>query len=162
MEWLLKLEAKSGWGDVETIDVGRLEQRIVGLTAEGIGLTLAEGEELLGELARLILQTQMEEFTRCGRVCHDCMKRRRPRDSRARKIQTLFRTVVVDAPQISACPCQNDWGFVDVSQSPLTEILPDRRTPEPRRVQADLSAKHRPSGRRDIQAGSHKASLELR
>ena len=34
MEWVLKLEAKSGWGDVETIEVGRLERRVSGLTAE--------------------------------------------------------------------------------------------------------------------------------
>ena len=33
MEWVLKLEAKSGWGEVETIEVGRLERRTVG-TAE--------------------------------------------------------------------------------------------------------------------------------
>ena len=58
----VKLEAKSGWGEVETIEVGRLERRVVGLTAEEVGLTLAEGKDLLGELARLVLQTQMEEF----------------------------------------------------------------------------------------------------
>jgi hypothetical protein len=57
MEWVVRLEAKSGWGDVETIEVGRLERRVVGLTAEEIGLTLAEGKDLLSELARLILQT---------------------------------------------------------------------------------------------------------
>jgi hypothetical protein len=118
MEWVLKLEAKSGWGEVETIEVGRLERRVVGLTAEEVGLTLSEGKSLLGELARLILQTQMEEFATCARVCRDCMKLRRQRDNRTRKIQTLFGTITVDAPRISVCPCQNDWGFVDVSLSP--------------------------------------------
>jgi len=29
MEWVVKLEAKSGWGEVETIEVGRLERRVV-------------------------------------------------------------------------------------------------------------------------------------
>ena len=48
-----------------------------GSTAEEVGLTLAEGKNLLGELARLILQTQMEEFTTCARVCGDCLKLRR-------------------------------------------------------------------------------------
>jgi hypothetical protein len=32
MEWVLKLEARSGWGDVETIEVGRLERRVTGLS----------------------------------------------------------------------------------------------------------------------------------
>jgi hypothetical protein len=74
MEWVVKLEAKSGWGEVETIEVGRLKRRVVGLTAAEVGLTLAEGKDLLGELARLVLQTQMEEFTTCARVCGECMK----------------------------------------------------------------------------------------
>ena len=67
MEWVVKLEAKSGWGEVETIEVGKLERRVVGLTAEEVGLTLSEGKGLLGELARLVLQTQMEEFATCAR-----------------------------------------------------------------------------------------------
>lgn len=44
MEWVLKLEARSGWGKVETIEVGRLERRVVGLTAEELGLTLVESK----------------------------------------------------------------------------------------------------------------------
>ncbi len=50
MEWVVKLEAKSGWGEVEAIEVDRLERWVVGLTAEEVGLTLAEGKQLLGEL----------------------------------------------------------------------------------------------------------------
>jgi hypothetical protein len=114
----------------------------VGLTAEEVGLTLAEGKKLLGELARPVLQTQMEEFTTCARVCRDCIKMRRRRDSRTRKIQPFFGTITVDAPRISVCPCRNDWGLVDVSQSPLAELVPDRCTPELRRLQAQLSARH--------------------
>jgi len=68
MEWVVKLEARSGRGEVETIEVGRIERWVVGLTAEKFGLTLAEGKHLLGELARLLLQTQMEEYTTCAFV----------------------------------------------------------------------------------------------
>jgi hypothetical protein len=123
---------------VETIEVGKIERRVVGLTAEELGLTLAEGKDLLAELARLVLQTQMEEFSTCARVCTDCLTLRRLRDSRTRKLQTLFGTIAVEAPRISACPCRNDWGFLDVSRSPLTELLPDRCPPEFRRLQAEL------------------------
>jgi hypothetical protein len=69
MEWRIKLEARSGWGEVETIEVARLKRRVVGLTAEEVGLTLAEGKDLLSELQRLVLQTQMEEYAMCARVC---------------------------------------------------------------------------------------------
>ncbi|MBV8525522.1 MAG: ISKra4 family transposase [Acetobacteraceae bacterium] len=44
--------------------------------------------------------------------------------------------------RITACPCRNVWGFVDVSLSPLAELLPERCTPELRRLQAELSAQH--------------------
>jgi hypothetical protein len=115
---------------------------VVGLTAEEVGLTLAEGKDLLGELGRLVLQTQMEEYTTCARVCPGCMKLRRQRDCRTRKIQTIFGTITVDAPRIKACPCMNSWGFIDVSASPLAELLSDRCTPEFQRLQAELSARH--------------------
>ncbi|WP_284945146.1 ISKra4 family transposase [Acidisoma cladoniae] len=75
-------------------------------------------------------------------MCGDCMKLRRRRDSRTRKIQTLFGTIAVDAPRISVCPCRNNWGFVDVSQSPLAELLLDRCTPELRQLQGELSVRH--------------------
>ena len=45
LEWTIKLEACTGWGEVEIISVGRLKRRVVGLTADEIGLTLAEGKE---------------------------------------------------------------------------------------------------------------------
>jgi hypothetical protein len=142
MEWVVKLEAKSGRGEVETIEVGSIKRRVVGLTAEEVGLTLAEGKNLLGELGRLVLQTQMEEYTMCARVCPDCRKLRQQRDCRTRTVQTLSGTITVAAPRISACPCMNIWGFGDVSMSSLAELLPDRCTPELRRLQAELSAKH--------------------
>jgi hypothetical protein len=84
----------------------------------------------------------MEEYTMCARVCPECLKLRRLRDCRTRTIQTLFGTIEVDAPRISVCPCANQMGFVDLSFSPLAQLLPDRCTPELRRVQADLGARH--------------------
>lgn len=40
MRWVVKLKAKTGWGEVEAIEVGKIERRVVGLTPEEIGLTL--------------------------------------------------------------------------------------------------------------------------
>jgi hypothetical protein len=50
MEWTLKLEARSGWGEVEIIEMGRLKRRVAGLAADEVGLTLAEGKDFLSEL----------------------------------------------------------------------------------------------------------------
>jgi len=84
----------------------------------------------------------MEEFTTCVRVGRDYLKLRRLRDQRTRKVQTLFGTITVDAPRISACSCRNVWGFAEVSLSPLADLLPDRCTPELRRLQDELGARH--------------------
>jgi hypothetical protein len=134
IEWAIQLEARSGWGEVEAIEVARLKRRVLGLTADEVGLTLAKGKDFLSELQRLVLQTQMEEYVMCARVCRECLTLRRQRDCRTRTIQTLFGTVEVDAPRISICPCSNEIGFVDLSFSPLVQLLPDRCTPELRRV----------------------------
>ena len=142
MEWRIKLEARSGLGEVETIEVASFKRRVVGLTAEEIGLSLEEAKRVLAELQRLVLQTQMEEYTFCARVCPVCLKMRRQRDCRTRTIQTLFGTVTVEAPRISICPCSNTLGFVDLSFSSLADLLPDRCTPELRRIQAELGARH--------------------
>src|SRR5579859_450591 len=52
------------------------------------------------------------------------------RDCSRRTNQTLFGTVTVKAPRISICLCSNKMGFVDLSFSPLTKLVPDRYTPE--------------------------------
>jgi hypothetical protein len=77
-----------------------------------------------------------------ARVCPACLKMRRHRDCRMRTIQTLFGTVTVEAPRISICPCSNTRGFVDLSCSSLTDLFPDRCTPELRQLQAELGARY--------------------
>jgi hypothetical protein len=131
VEWRIKLKAKNGWGEVKTIELAHSNRRVVGLTAEQIGLSLDEAKRVLAELQHLVLQTQMEEYTFCAHVCPVCFKMRRQRDCRTRTIQTPFGTVRVAAPRISICPCSNSRGFVDLSFSSLTDLLPDRWTPEP-------------------------------
>ena len=135
MEWVVKLEAKSGWGEVETIEVGRLERRVVGLPAGEVGLTLAEGRNLLDELVRLILRTQMEEFTTCARVCRDCLKLRRLRDQRTRKVHTLF-----GSRKLSSNPVQVS-GRSHPGQTPVQRGFRDLAQRDMRRTRSMRSAR---------------------
>jgi len=48
--WTNKLEARTGRGEVQTLEVGRFEQRALGLPAHEIGLMLDEAKALLAEL----------------------------------------------------------------------------------------------------------------
>ena len=41
MEWTIKLEARTGWGEVTTCEIGALRRSLGDLTADGVGLSLA-------------------------------------------------------------------------------------------------------------------------
>jgi len=111
---------------VTTCEIGALRRSLGDLTADGVGLSLAEAKALLAELQQRLVQSQIDEYVTCARVCPDCLKLRRLRDHRTRALQTLFGTVKVAAPRIRLCTCADTLGMVDVSLSPLSHLLPDR------------------------------------
>ena len=125
MEWTIKLEARTGWGEVTTCEIGALRRSLGDLTADGVGLSLAEAKALLAELQQRLVQSQIDEYVTCARVCPDYLKLRRLRDQRTRTLQTLFGTVKVAAPRIRLCTCADTLGMIDLSLSPLSDLLPD-------------------------------------
>jgi hypothetical protein len=142
MQWTIKLEASTGWGETATYEIGTISRRVTGLGAGEVGLALDEAKTVLSQLQRRIVQSQIDEQVTCARVCSDCLKMRRIRDRRTRTLQTLFGTVTVDVPRLKLCACVDAKGFRDVSISPLSELLPDRCTPELRRLQGELGARY--------------------
>jgi hypothetical protein len=142
VEWTVKLEAKFGWGEIQSFEVGRLSRQVQGLTADEIGLMLDEAKALLAELQRRMVESQIEEKVACMRVCTRCFRSQPIRDRRTRRLQTLFGTVRVEAPRIQLCAYVDKAPFEEVSFSPLADLLPERCTPELRRLQAELGARH--------------------
>lgn len=142
MQWTIKLEAKTEWGDAQTFEIGCLTRGVAGLASHEVGLTLDEAKALLAELQRRVVQSQIAEKVFAARICSDCLTVRPIRDRRTRVLQTLFGTVRVAAPRIKLCTCVDKGPFDDLSFSPLSELLPDRCTPELRRLQAELGARH--------------------
>jgi hypothetical protein len=142
MEWTIRLEARTGWGEVTSYEIGFLRRGLHDLSSEGVGLALAEAKALLAELQQRIVQDQVAEYVTCARVCPDCMALRRLRDQRTRMLQTLFGTVTVAAPRIRLCSCADTFGMADMSFSPLADVLPDRFTAELCQLHAELSARH--------------------
>ena len=65
MEWRIKFEARSGWGEVETIEVPCFKWRIVGLTAEEIGLSLEEASQVLAEISTSRAEGCVDEIAIC-------------------------------------------------------------------------------------------------
>ena len=50
MEWTIRLEAKTGWGEVETVEVVSVAHPVLAATADDVGLSLAEANSLLTRL----------------------------------------------------------------------------------------------------------------
>ena len=127
MEWTIRLEARTGWGEVTTYEVGVLRRDVSDLTSNSLGLSLAETKALLAELQQRIVQTQVDEYIVCARICTDCMKLRRLRDPRTRTLQTLFGTVKMAAPRVRVCSCLDMLGMRDLSFSPRLRLARELR-----------------------------------
>jgi hypothetical protein len=142
MEWTIRREARTGWGEVTSYEIGVLRRGLHDLRSERVGLPLAEAKALLAELQQRIVQDQVAEYVTCARACPDCMALRRLRDQRTRTLQTLFGTVTVAAPRIRLCSCADTLGMADLSFSPLADVLPERCTAELCQLHAELGARH--------------------
>lgn len=46
MQWTIKLEASTEWGDVQTFEIGHLTRRVAGLASREVGLRLDEVKAL--------------------------------------------------------------------------------------------------------------------
>jgi hypothetical protein len=98
---------------------------------------LAEGKLMLAGLQHHLIQAQTEDHCRRRRRCQRCGAPRPIKDRRSRCLLTLFGTVNVSAPRFEPCRCA-----VTRRQtlSPVSEIMPDRCTPEYERVVAKMGA----------------------
>src|SRR5271166_3940482 len=104
-------------------------------SAETLGLTLAEGKKTLAGLQRHLVQAQTEEHCRNRRRCQRCGAQRPLRDTRRRRLTSLFGVVEVRAPRFGPCRC----GVASRRTiTPAAEIMPDRCTPEYERTLAKM------------------------
>ena len=42
MEWTVRLEARTGWGEAETVELVSIARPVLAATADDVGLSLAE------------------------------------------------------------------------------------------------------------------------
>ncbi len=109
---------------------------------DSFGLSLDEGKAILKSIQQAVLQDQVEELCEVERVCPTCHSYLRVHDRRKRQIDTLFGRVTVEAPRIRICMCRfPHFPEIRAAFSPLSRILPDKATPELRRLQAELGAR---------------------
>src|SRR3712207_7430987 len=143
MEWTIRLQVKTGRGEVERIDLATITRPAVATaTAAEVGLRLAEAKTLLAGPQASMVRTQLAEHAALGRVCPGCRAVLRVKDRRPRRLQTLFGTAEVEAPRFKPCPCRRVLGTPGATVSPVRDLLRGARcTPELERIQAELGAR---------------------
>jgi hypothetical protein len=136
MQWRVIVELSCTAGAVQVHEV-HAGSAMTGCTAATLGLTLAEAKLVLAGLQRRLVQAQTEEHCQARRCCPRCGGQRPLKDRRSRRLQSLFGVVAVRAPRFGPCRCSVT---LCTTLSPVTEIMPDRCTPEYERVLAKLGA----------------------
>ena len=136
MKWRVVLELVGADGTVGIHEVSGAAA-VAEYAPRMIGLTLAEGMQMLAAVQRHLVGAQTEDHCRRRRRCQRCGAQRPLKDQRSRRLVSLFGTVEVRAPRFTPCRCAVTCRR---TLSPVAEIMPDRCTPEYERVIAKMGA----------------------
>ena len=105
-------------------------------SAEDVGLQLADAKPILGRLQEIVVSEQLQRYCEAVRPCPRCHHRRHLKDCRRRRFDTVFGRLVVGAPRFDGC---RHCGERRVG-SPVSELLPERVSPELLHLQVKLAA----------------------
>jgi hypothetical protein len=136
MRWRVMLELVGADGTIAVRELGG-GAAVAEYAPRSIGLTVAEGKQILAETQRHLVQAQTKEHCRRRQICQRCQSRRPLKDVRSRRLVSLFGIVAVKAPRFKPCPCAVTCRR---TLSPVGEIMPDRCTPEYEQVLAKMGA----------------------
>ena len=102
------------------------------LTAESLGLSVADSKALLQSLQEVVVEWQMQTYLDSQRHCPDCGKLRHSKGSHHIAFRTVFGTIPVESPRLEHCACQAHDALSHDAQSfsPLAVLLPEHTTPE--------------------------------
>jgi hypothetical protein len=104
---------------------------------EDVGLTLEEAKTLLRSVQSELVSAQTQAFCAVRRACPQCGERRQVHDYRRRRVHTIFGSVHYESPRWRACRCERG---TTQSLCPLSELIPEKSTPELRWLNARLGA----------------------
>jgi hypothetical protein len=131
MKWRVLLELTEANGAAETHEIFACRQLPNELSPETLGLSLAEGKSVLAAMQTKLVQAQAHGYGNFRRKCFHCGRLRGLKDWRTRQLTTLFGIVEAKAPRFKSCGCGVASRRI---LNPLSEIMPDRCTPEYERV----------------------------
>lgn len=133
MEWVLQLVGTGLDGQTRSVDILAITRpEGVGEIAD-LGLTLAEGKQVLARVQQEVVAQQADRHGRLRPQCRSCGGRCHVKDLRPRRIATVFGTQAVRLPRFLCAAC-------DRGETGVTWPSHCRSTPELDRLRAHLSA----------------------
>ncbi|MBU1342671.1 MAG: ISKra4 family transposase [Proteobacteria bacterium] len=97
------------------------------LLPETLGLTLAEGKDLLAKMQKEMIDHQVAEYIQQSQHCSNCGSKHSLKDAKYISFRTPFGKLKLDSPRFYSCNCQPR---LKKSFSPLAVALPERTSPE--------------------------------
>lgn len=107
-------------------------------TTSPLGLSLAEGKELLASAQKYLVAEHSLSIADAHSYCSRCDVRLGVKGWHQRQIRTVFGLVVVRSPRLRCCACAGRRPGASVS--PMVEVLPTRVTPELEYLQVKWAA----------------------
>jgi hypothetical protein len=98
-----------------------------GLQPATLGLALSEAKSILQSVQQALVEQQVSEYLAQQAVCQDCGEQRACKERRGMVYRTLFGKLNLQGSRLLHCACQ---AHPTKSFSPLSELLPERSSPE--------------------------------
>jgi len=106
MEFIVWVETRLAGKTLAVQEVAKGDRCASGIAPEEIGLTLQEGKDLLKQVQRNIVQTQIQvQGVACSRCMH-CSGTQLVKDIRTRQIRTVFGKITVACRRYIRCICR--------------------------------------------------------
>jgi hypothetical protein len=134
---------------IETVIAGKSAavQRVAAVERNGVnapaelGLTLEDGKTILNGIVQDIIQTQVDLQSGHCRACIHCQKPQRVKDTRKRRLDTVFGRVTVQCRRFIRCTCQGGKARNLRPLAHWSELGMKRSTPERTYLLAEWGSK---------------------
>ena len=130
MQFVVWIETVIAGKSVAVQRVAAVERNGVNAPAE-LGLTLEDGKTILNGIEQDIIETQVDLQSGHCRACIHCQKPQRVKDTRKRRLDTVFGRVTVQCRRFVRCTCQggkarNLWPLAHWSELGMKRSTPER------------------------------------
>jgi hypothetical protein len=106
MEFIVWVETRLAGKTLAVQEVARFDRCASGIEPEEIGLTLQEGKDVLRQVQRNIVQTQIQVQALASSRCMHCSGAQLVKDICTRQIRTVFGRIKVACRRYIRCTCQ--------------------------------------------------------